>query len=82
MSNTDQMLLELDNLIPEVKEEGEKLAIRKTTKQKMPKEESASVIEVPSSKVEIVHVEELPPTLSAQTLAEMEAGRKVLQYYK
>ena len=48
----------------------------------MPKSEVAPTIEVPSSKVEIIHVEELPPTLSAQTLAEMEAGRKVLQNYK
>jgi hypothetical protein len=81
MSGADQMLLELDNLLPE-KEEGDKLIVRKSTKQKTPKSEAASVIEVPQSEVMITRVEELPPTLSAQTIAEMEAGRKALQNYR
>lgn len=80
MSDADQMLLELEGLLPEKEEAQEP----KTSKRKAVKSEPTS-IEVPP--VEIVSVEVIPPAepapvLSPQTMLEMEAGAKALQNYR
>ena len=78
MSNSDQMLLELDELLPEAEE----TLPAKVSKKRAAKKEEATAIEVPPTKISVVEAAEpAPPPLSPQTLAEMEAGRKALQNY-
>lgn len=82
MSNPDQMLLELDELLPEKKEN----SFPKVAKRKAKDPEPVS-IEVPPAEISVVEViaeviEAPEPVLSVQTRAEMEAGRKVLQNYR
>lgn len=80
MGDADQMLMELEGLLPEKGEVQEPKALKRKASKAEPTSIEVPPVEIVS--VEVVSPVEPAPELSPQTILEMEAGAKALQNYR